>query len=251
MSVLTPKNFIVCYDTVYKYFIEYMITFIHKGFKPVSLSELYRLAKHTEINEIILVQKGDWFPSELIRSCKKIIIANTEQLCHAPVIKRVIAELQHISSRVGYNVHVIDYSLTNKSILENYNISCSDHLVEPPEYEIAQLKTLLYSPKKYDIGFVGYINPRRRYVLEKLKEKGYNVLITETFGEERDKLISQCKSLINIHCEEYFNIFESIRCNRWLAAGLRVLTEVSVDCPAFDNLEKFTYDELCTLDIYL
>lgn len=245
---MTPgSNFIVCNDSVYKYFVEYMNTFIIDGYILLTVGEFIRL-NVSVCDEVLLLQRGDWFPTHLLSRCTKVRVVNTEQLCYSPVIERVIRELAELSMRTGYAVEVIDYSYSNKAILDAHRVRCSVHEYITPQAEIDYLSSLIArSVKKYDLGFVGYINPRRNHVLEKLRLKGFTILITHTFGKERDTMLAQCRAILNIHCEEHFQIFESIRCNRWIASGMRVISETSTDTPVSDLLDQYTYDELCEL----
>jgi hypothetical protein len=239
------SNYIVSFSFVTKYFIEYMKTFTN--YCVISSSELESI---DTIDELLVVQNANWVPEDILKKTKKLRVVNTEQLCLLDVENRVVNELKAISGRIGYRVEVIDYARTNIDILKKHGIVCTLHPYDSPPEEKAYLQNLVANREKfYDIGFVGYINPRRKHVLDKLSEKGYKVFITQTFGNERDSLLANCKSLINIHCEEYFDIFESIRCNRWLSAGQTVISEKSRDCPDSEFLKQFSYADLCALDM--
>jgi hypothetical protein len=235
-------KYIVSFWAVNKYFIEYMKTFVEYNLT----SDLESLP---EINELLVMQNAHWIPDSVLRKTHKLKIVNTEQLCFPDVENRVLGEIKTISGRVGYCVEVVDYSKSNIDILSKHGILCTLHEYNSPPAEISFLKGLVsQSEKRYDIGFVGYVNARRKFVLDKLNEKGYKILITQTFGDERDRLIAQCKVLLNIHCEAHFDIFESIRCNRWLAADMHVVSEASRDYPDSEFLKLMPYDELCALE---
>ena len=239
------SNYVVSFSYATRYFIEYMKTFTN--YRAISSSELESI---DTIDELLVVQNANWVPEDIIRKTKKLRVVNTEQLCFLDVEKRFVNELKAISGRVGYSVEVIDYARANMDILKKHGIVCTLHPYDSPPEEKAYLQKIVANREKlYDIGFVGYVNPRRKYVLDKLSEKGYKVLITQTFGNERDSLLANCKSLINIHCEEYFDIFESIRCNRWLSVGQTVISEKSRDCPDFEFLKQFSYADLCALEM--
>lgn len=239
------KQYIVSFWSVNKYFIEYMKTFTTHI--PINSSDLDSIET---IDELLVVQNANWISDSVLRKTKKIKVVNTEQLCFLNVINRVLNELKTISERVGYPVNVVDYSRTNIDILSKHGIQCDLHEYISPPDEIAYLQGILSrSEKHYDVGFVGYLNPRRKNVLDKLTEKGYKVLVTQTFGNDRDCMLAQCKVLLNIHCEQYFDIFESIRCNRWLSAGFPVISETSRDFPESEFLKLFTYEELCALEL--
>lgn len=85
---------------------------------------------------------------------------------------------------------------------------------------------LLQCPKEYDIAFVGGVDTEKRSrVLQNLHERGLRVHHIERWGEDRDQEIAKCKILLNIHYDHDYTIFEAIRCERWIFAGMPVLTE--------------------------
>jgi len=69
-------------------------------------------------------------------------------------------------------------------------------------------------------------------ILSELQKQGKSVKILEyVYSEERDVLIGKAKLLINIHFDENYRVFESIRCEPWLASDMNVVTETSLDNP--------------------
>ena len=61
------------------------------------------------------------------------------------------------------------------------------------------------------------------------KKKNINVKIVTGWNDERDKIIANSKILLNVHCYTNYNIYESLRCDRWLFSGNIVVTENSYD----------------------
>lgn len=236
-----PDRYIVSYDHILKFFIEYMNTF--DGFVPITQHELSSI-DFDKNNEIYVVQRGTWLPDFVFKPTTKISLVNTEQLCDVNVEKRVYGEINELEKRCGYKVTVYDYSQTNCDILIKGGFMAvhRPYLSLPQEHEY--LKSLKKEKPIFDIGFVGAHNKRRLFILNELKSKGINVLLVDKFGKERDEQLAQCKFILNIHWEDHFTIFESIRCNRWLQAGFSVITEESVD--KFDSplLLTYSYDSL-------
>jgi hypothetical protein len=233
---------IVANDSVYKFFTEYMNTFLGYISKPVSEIGGFNF---TDCEEFIAVQRGDWIPDYNLHTVKHISIVNTEQLCDINVENRVIGELEQLRNRLlnHSNLTLYDYSQTNIDIFKKRGYTCHIHeYISPPE-EITYLKALLNTPKEYDIGFVGAFNTRRKGILDTLSTQ-CKVSYIDTFGLDRDTKIAKCSFLLNIHWEEHFTIFETIRCNRWLHAGHTVISENSIDIPDVSNLECVPYDNL-------
>ena len=221
-----------------------------KSYIPLTYSELHTV--NNDFDELLIVQKADWISDEFLKRAKIVRIVNTEQMCEKGREAFFVSEVKRLSERVGYKVEVVDYSPTNISILEKHGFVCLLHLYETPETEKNYLRNLRYTTEKtFDIGFVGALNPRRVHVIEKLKEAGYKVFVINQYGDARDRLIAKCKVLLNIHYESYYNIFETIRCNRWLDAGMPVLSESSIDFPESPLLSFDTYENLCEFKIDL
>jgi hypothetical protein len=153
------------------------------------------------------------------------------------------------------NIKIYDYNVKNMEVLQKYGIKC-EYLEYNYDYkEIRYLKNINSQSKIYDFGMIAYnkdvsCNKRRRYIVDKLREKGYTVNIACGFGKERDIELGKCKIILNIH-QQIFNIecrsFEHVRCNRLLYAGFNILSEVSyVDnkfVSQFPNIKFINYDK--------
>jgi hypothetical protein len=63
-----------------------------------------------------------------------------------------------------------------------------------------------------------------------LSDIGYKInYVYEIYGEERDKELAKCKILLNIHAFSDYNVFENARCEPWLAIGVPIISENSLD----------------------
>lgn len=133
--------------------------------------------------------------------------------------------------QTNHSIHLFDYSKCNiKCFEETYGI-VSEHLAyKYREEEISVLKQLiLNTPKEYDVAFVGDSIGRRGEILQSLKNKGVRVnIIGGRWDITRDMEVAKCHVLINLHFSDEYLIFEEIRCNRWLMAGLTVISEKSL-----------------------
>jgi hypothetical protein len=232
---------IVANDSVFKYFVEYMNTFA--GYTVIVKSQLdnYDLS---ECEELIAVQRGDWLPSHIFKTGPKISIANTEQLCDDTVENRVNQELLDLEHNIGNRITVYDYSLKNIEILSRLGFQTKYHPYISPLEEINRLGIINKQPKKYNVGFVGAVNDRRKKILDELQDRGITVKLIQSFGNERDNELAECKYILNIHWAAHFNIFESIRCNRLLQAKFNVITEDSIEIIDSDYVYSTPYNEL-------
>ena len=189
---------------------------------------------------------------------------NTEPLNLLPRLSYV---LNNINVPFGNKIkYFYDYSMSNIHILNAYSIENTYFL----EYsnnpvETKRLKQFyLDTTKEYDYGVIcsGSVPtndvallepPRRKRVVEYLLSAGFTVNIISGFGESRDRELSRCKTILNIH-GQYETlptiIFEHIRCNRLLYAGYEILSETSelVQKPFdFPNLKFIEYSSFFKL----
>lgn len=91
--------------------------------------------------------------------------------------------------------------------------------------------------KKYDVGFSGYINERRKKILEELG-KHFNVNVYNDNNHENLNLFyNQCKVVLNLHCTDQPNL--ETRLGEVAAAGAYCVTERLPDgngCRGFEDL---------------
>jgi hypothetical protein len=80
-------------------------------------------------------------------------------------------------------------------------------------------------PRPIDVAFVGSMNERRQRVIKEIQDLGLVVDFRfNCYGEERDRLYSQCKLAINMHFYENAE-HESVRTSYLMANRIPVLTE--------------------------
>jgi hypothetical protein len=156
----------------------------------------------------------------------KFVFYNTEQLSRKKAVDTILT-----IARNPLCVEVWDYSKANIDILASYGIVANHVPAVLPESYLTRLRTYRSLDCTYDVGFCGDLSSNRRMsILDSLKDLGYKVnYINNIFGEERDKEIAKCKIILNIHFADDYNIFESARCEPWLAIGVPVISETSLD----------------------
>lgn len=149
-------------------------------------------------------------PQFAYKSKFKIFYINMEQLTQ----NNYLTYCQTISK---FGIPIINYNEANCQLIPN-------SILIRYQYESFSL----YEEKRYDVAFVGSIGSRREKILNQLQEDGIQVHRVEGWGETRDKEILQAKILLNIHYEENYKIYESLRCDRFLFNGMIVVTETSM-----------------------
>jgi beta-1,4-mannosyl-glycoprotein beta-1,4-N-acetylglucosaminyltransferase len=176
------------------------------------------------------------------------------------------------------SMKIYDYSKSNVKIIEKSGILNCEYL--PYNIQESEKRRLIEynsnNEKTYDFGIIinWKVCPkttqriiatyRRRNVIYYLKKQGFTVNIISGFDDERDKEISKCRFLLNIHGqiiesinpkkEECSNIFEHIRCDRLLECGYNVLSETSYELDSdfinkYQNLTIINYEDFFNADI--
>jgi hypothetical protein len=160
-------------------------------------------------------------------------------------IEQLTVQLRRIKSACyKYNFKIIDYNIYNSKLL---NPSSLYMPFISSQNEISNLQQLVKSSEKlYDFAFCSADTQRRTKIYEVLNSK-FKCVNIKCFGLSRDKLIAQSKVLINIHKFVNLKIYEHLRCDRWLFAGLPIISEKSMGEEELDikNLLVIdTYDNL-------
>lgn len=155
---------------------------------------------------------------------KPFIYFNPEQLTRAKELASVLELI-----KTAKPIEVWDYSKVNVEILKQHGIQATWIQIKSHESYLAKLRSWR-TEILFDIGFCGAIGLRRQTILDGLKEAGLRVLIINTVaGDARDQQLAKCKVILNIHYAEDYQLFESARCEPWLAAGVPVISETSLD----------------------
>ena len=161
------------------------------------------------------------------------IVYNTEQI----TIPRILTKILKLAAVEP--LEFWDYSLANIKILEKHGIKAKYMPLQTTGPYLKKLKDFTEHTKIYDIGFNGTISPRRKTILDKLATS-FSVFTSTSWGDQRDMELAKCRVLVNIHYDTKYMIFESARCEPWLAAGVPVISELSIDND--DRCILTTYD---------
>mmetsp|Transcript_20253 Transcript_20253/g.77744 ORF Transcript_20253/g.77744 Transcript_20253/m.77744 type:complete len:479 (-) Transcript_20253:92-1528(-) len=97
--------------------------------------------------------------------------------------------------------------------------------------EVAALSRLLeavpLAQRRHDVAFVGFISPRRKTILLALQRAGVRLVVANGLPSTRDAVVASARVLVNIHGNDEQTMFETMRCDRWIAAGHVVVSEPS------------------------
>lgn len=162
------------------------------------------------IDTIIFVQQIHW---GVYHNRKKgnMFLLNTEQMTMPSYSSAVINEV------LKSGLPVIDYSMENiKLLTAKYPTVKCIHLPFPIN--------ITHHTKTNNVCSLGN-SPHRKAVMESIKDC---IDFNGKWGSDRDVLIQSSKILVNVHYNETYNIFETIRCYHALEYGTLVVSEPSI-----------------------
>jgi len=85
-----------------------------------------------------------------------------------------------------------------------------------------------------DVSFLGWMTPRRKKIMEALKEAGLDIFYSDCcYGGARDYIISKSKVCLNVH-HDGRDRFEIVRVSYLMANSKAVISEISVDDTDYD-----------------
>lgn len=158
-------------------------------------------------------------------NCQNVIIRNLEHVfpeghCMFP---RYIEVLKRFP--------VWDYAADNIERLAEAGVPVADHV---PVCHASVLENITPAPvQDIDVYFYGNVSERRAAVIEAIRARGLNVVVSqlgggESFGAERNALIARSKVVLNIGLKpDSRRIFEVVRVGFLLANGKAVVGEVN------------------------
>lgn len=164
----------------------------------------------------------------------RFAVWNTEQFSRDRVLESFVLHIQKVRDAFppSISLEMWDFSAWNAAQFARACPHIPTRVV--PSASIEDIETLRRgiksTPKEFDFAFVGTTSPRRAAALERVCASGKTVVnATSCWGATRDALIMSAKALLNIHFDDTYRVFESVRCGRWLAAGMPVVTEPCVN----------------------
>ena len=226
-------SYLYCEKHHYPYFEDYIKTFIDKLGLILVIVDSVNLIGYGQTDTYFFISK---IPQCVLAGNPiKAIYINMEQLTRRCFLDYV----QVIKSR---NIPIFNYNETNQQIIPESLLLRYQYLPE----EVAILSSHPVE-KTYDVAFVGLLSQKRALILNQLKGAGLRVVNIEGWGSKRDQEILQAKILVNIHYDNEYNIYESLRCDRLIFGRMIVITETSIHQELLDIKEFFIsveYSEL-------
>jgi hypothetical protein len=140
----------------------------------------------------------------------RFYLINTEQLSRPDWLEQTL--------KYPKNIKIIDYSLENIEYLKPYRSSIYlPYTVNPNE--------IFNYTKIHNICSVMYSKEYRNVIKNDLIKKNISVNHIEGYGNNRDTFLFKHKILLNVHFDETYEVFETIRCNRCVMNKMIVITQ--------------------------
>ncbi len=169
----------------------------------------------------------------LINKYDNVYFINAEQLS-------ITRFYNDIKTRIDSGIKYIDYNIENCLLL---SLNCSYIPYQYCDNEIAKLKEFCKVEPKYDIGIVGTKSAYRNSIVEQLDKRGIKYHYIVGWKDERDKQIAECRILLNLHYDKDYQVFEHLRCDRWLFAGKMVISDETIFMDSLDIKDLVIFEK--------
>ena len=164
--------------------------------------------------------------------------------------------LNHVLYIISKNIPIIDYSVCNIKFMHHYltenKIPYDKSSIIHLPYQFNHTENIhltnSYDQFEYDVGIINAYpaldennTSKRTTIYEKLiNDTSFKTINIVGWGRDRDRIISKCKIIVNVHHFDCFKIFEDIRCARLVFAGKIIISDESLFQNDID-LEPFIY----------
>jgi hypothetical protein len=174
---------------------------------------------------------------------RQLYLINTEQSTR-PLWSLII------NHYIKMGINICDYDLYQTDLTRRVLKSQVNSVYYLP-YQITKEETTYLtslvrkSRKSYQVAFCSTNQSKKRVTLyNQLISRGITVMDVQGWGQSRDESIAKSQILINVHFDSDYQIFEHMRCDRWILSGLLVVSEESrsdtqLDCKDLLIIEAY------------
>jgi hypothetical protein len=184
--------------------------------------------------DVFLLQRGDWFPLELVESVNRPRFFWASEL-----VARCRDQDRLFSSGLFDHVFVRGTACKRAVVKKGWLLPDRVSTLLSGFDETVHCR-MPWVEKDIDVVFIGTILPRRRKILDRLQKK-FKISEKKAFGKDMVELFNRAKIVLNVHAEEFpdteTRIFESLGC------GTFVVSEVLADESPFRHREHLVEAE--------
>lgn len=231
-----PRTFVCFYKQYFCYFENYVESFAKELGLELYLYDDPQKQQYSCFDRYIFMQYAP-HPEP------NFLFINTEQTSRQEYLDQAQKVIQSGVPLIDYSQENLYYmkSIPGKKFLLRYQYL---------ETEIEKLKSYRRSDVDQplvDVAFVGTMSPKRQKILEELHKTGVKIQMVSGWKDVRDKQLMRGKILLNIHYSDSYSVYESIRCDRCVFAGMMVVTEKSIHQEQNDINELLFVEEYSNL----
>ena len=176
----------------------------------------YRLSRQVlamEDFDILLLQRGDYFPFQILKAVKRPKIFWSTEL-----VSRCRDQDRLFKSGLFDHVFVHTEECRN-AVIKNKWLTAEKVSVFLPGFDENTMTRDNSVEKDIDVLFVGAQTKRRQAILKTLQEK-QKITIVSAYGKEMAAYMNRAKIVLNIHSEEFVDtetrIFEALGCGAFV-----------------------------------
>lgn len=165
--------------------------------------------------DLFFLQRGDWFPKEILKSVNRPCVFWASELisrCRDQDRLLYSGLFDHIFVHSTSCLETLSRKLRNRK--DNTKLSCLINAYD------SDLHRKLYLSKDIDVLFIGSITERRRNILNDLKNRIQITICENVYAEQFVELVNRAKIVINIHSAKHLDtetrVFEVLGCGTFL-----------------------------------
>ena len=165
--------------------------------------------------DVVLLQRGDWFPKELLKAIHRPKVFWASELisrCRDQDRLLYSKQFEHIFVHSEICKNTLCRNLMKKE--DSTMVSCLLNAFDEKVHRKLDIK------KDIDVLFIGSITKRRALLLDKLQQKVKIMICENIFGEDFVMKVNRAKIVINIHASKRpdteTRVFEVMGCGSFL-----------------------------------
>jgi len=189
----------------------------------------YNLSKKIIENrdfDLFFLQKGDYFPLEIVKSIQRPKI-----LYYTDLVQR-FSSSDHLFKSKLFDLYLVRGESCRKIIIKRGWTEKQKVKIHLSGFEPQVYRNLNYK-KEIDVLFVGTLTDRRRKILSEIHDH-FKVKVVTVFGHEACRYYNRARIIVNIHAEEFIDT--EIRVYEVLGSGGFLITEkLGDENPFTDN----------------
>lgn len=180
--------------------------------------------------DAFLLQRGDYFPLELVEACQCPRVFYSSEL-----VSRC-SDQHHLFQSGLFDQVFVRTPACKQAIIENGWMPDDQISVFLSAFDEQTHRRLEGAQRDIDVLFVGGVTQRRREIITRLK-KTFNVVACQAYGPDMAKMFNRAKIAINIHAEEFLDtetrVFEA------LGSGAFLISETLSEENPFQTNQHF------------